>query len=322
MTSRPRALWVALGAGLLLGAGGPEGAPEKPSADEPNGFALTNLAVPRDSIVLGGPPRDGIRSVAEPGFVPVAEASWVEPATVVVGIELGGEARAYPVHILEWHQVVNDSVGGVPVVVTYDPLAGAPRAFRRTVGERVLSFGVSGLIHNSNFLLFDRETDGLWRQWDGRALTGALAGKALSPVPLRQEILGVWQARHRDTRVLERPEPRRIDYRYSRFKAYWVSEDVPFPVAAEDRSFHPKELALGVLVGGRARAYLGSLLTAAGGRVVDEFEGRRIQVEYDTNRGAFAWDAPAGVEVREAYWFAWKAFHPDTEVWRPPPSAP
>ena len=139
----------------------------------------------------------------------------------------------------------------------------------------------------------------------------------LEPVALRQEILGVWLARHRDAKVLERPEPRRLDYRYSRFKAYWVSEEILFPVAAKDASFHAKELVLGVVVGGRARAYLGSILTAAGGRVSDEFQGKRIQVEYDTNLGAFAWDVAEGVEVGEAYWFAWKAFHPDSEVWRP-----
>ncbi|MDJ0851354.1 MAG: DUF3179 domain-containing (seleno)protein [Myxococcota bacterium] len=312
--TRPRALGLALAAALLLGAD-PGDEPE--ASDRPNGFALSHLEVPRDSILAGGPPRDGIRSVDEPGFVAVADASWVRPDTVVIGVELAGEARAYPVHVLEWHQVVNDSVGGVPVVVTYDPLTGAPKAFRRNLGDRVLAFGVSGLIHNSNFLLFDRETDSLWLQWDGRALAGALAGKRLEPVALRQEVLGVWQARRRDTRVLERPEPRRIDYRYSRFKAYWVSDEIPFPVAAKDTRFHAKELVLGVVVGGRARAYLGSLLTKAGGRIVDEFQGRRIQVDYDTNLGAFAWDVAEGVDVGEAYWFAWKAFHPDTDVWRP-----
>ncbi len=320
--ARRHALLLALAAASLLGTGESDESASRAGepageADELNGFALTNLQVPRDAILAGGPPRDGIRSVDEPGFVPAEEARWVEPRNVVIGVALGGEARAYPVHVLEWHQVVNDTVGGVPVVVTYDPLTGAPKAWRRTLDGRVLTFGVSGLIHNSNFLIFDRETDSLWLQWDGRALAGALAGRRLEPVPLRQEILGVWLARHRDTKVLERPEPRRLDYRYSRFKAYWVSDEIPFPVAAEDRSFHAKELVLGVVVDGRARAYLGSILTKAGGRLIDEFQGKRVQVEYDTNLGAFAWDAEEGVDVGEAYWFAWKAFHPNTEVWRP-----
>lgn len=311
---------AALGvAGLLL-----LGADDARKADGLNGFALANLEVPRDSIVAGGPPRDGIRSVDSPTFVPVAEAHWVKGSTTVLGVALGGEARAYPTHLLEWHQVVNDTVGGVPVVVTYDPLTGAPRAYRRKVGERLLEFGVSGLIHNSSFLLYDRGTESLWLQWSGRALAGPLAGKQLAPVPVRQEVLDLWLARQPESKVLERPEPRRLDYRYSRYQTYWVRNEIPFPVAAKDERFHAKELVVGVVVDGKARAYLGSILTAAGGRAVDDFRGKRIQIDYDTNLAAFAWEVPAGVEVTEAYWFAWKAFQPDTGIWQPSgaPGAP
>jgi hypothetical protein len=287
-----------------------------------NGFSLEKLVVPRDSIVAGGPPRDGIRSVDSPTFAPAAEARWVRGTTPVIGVALGGEARAYPTHLLEYHQVVNDELDGVPVVVTYDPLAGVPRAYRRSVDGVVLEFGVSGLIYNSNFLLYDRQTDSLWLQFDGRALAGPQAGKRLEPVVVRQEILDVWLARHPDSTVLRPPEPDRFDYRYSRYQAYWVKDAIPFPVAAEDHRYHAKELVVGVVVDGVARAYLGSILTAAGGRAVDEIDGKHIQIDYDTNLGAFAWEVDEGVDVTEAYWFAWKAFHPDTEVWEPAGGAP
>jgi len=282
-----------------------------------NGFSLDDLSVPRDSVVAGGPPRDGIRSVDSPEFASSAEARWVKGTTPVIGVVQGGEARAYPTHLLEFHQIVNDTLGGVPIAVTYDPLAGIPRAFRRTVDGKTLEFGVSGLIHNSNFILYDRETESLWLQYDGRAIAGPLAGRRLEAVPVRQEILDLWLARHADSPVLRPPDSERHDYRYSRYQAYWTKDAAPFPVAAEDRSYHAKELVVGVVVDGTARAYLGSILTAAGGRAVDEIAGKRIQVDYDTNLGAFAWDVPEGVDVTEAYWFAWKAFNPDTEVWQP-----
>jgi hypothetical protein len=312
MSRRPRVV-AALAAALCLAAD---------EGERPNGFDLSRASVPPGSIVKGGPPRDGIPRVDEPRFATADAATWVLPTNTVLGVSISGDARAYPVHLLEYHQVVNDVVGGVPVVVTYDPIAGVPRAFRREVGGRVLRFGVSGLIHNANFLLYDLETESLWSQFLGQAIAGELAGRALERVGVRQEALAVWLARHPGSRVLERPEPYRIDYRYSPYKAYWVSETIPFPVAAQDARYHPKELVVGVVVDGRARAYLGSALTAAGGRALDEIAGKRLRIDYDTNLAAFSWEVPEGVDVTEAYWFAWKAFHPETEVWEPPARPP
>jgi hypothetical protein len=303
-------------ASLLLLAAKPEEGPAVADAKQ-SGFDLSNARVPRESIVAGGPPRDGIRSVDAPEFAPGEEASWVGPLSVLVGLELEGDARGYPVHLLEYHQVVNDVVGGVPVAVAYDPLTGAARAFRRTLDGRRLEFGVSGLLHNSSFLLHDRETSSLWLHWSGEALAGPLAGRRLERLPVRQEIRDVWLTRHPGSRILARPDPRHIDYRYSPFKTYWVRDEIPFPVKARDPSYHAKELVLGVVVEGRARAYLGSVLTEAGGNVVEEISGRRIEIHYESEAAAFVWEAPPDVEVSEAYWFAWKAFHPDTEVWKP-----
>jgi len=188
--------------------------------------------------------------------------------------------------------------------------------FRRRAGERTLRFGVSGLIYQSNFVLYDLETESLWSQLRGEAIAGPLAGGRLERVVARQEPLGAWLLRHPDSKVLVRPLPRRIDYRYSPFSAYWVSETVPFPVAAEDSRYHPKEVVLGVELDGAERAYLGSILTAAGGRIVDDFRGHKIRVAYDGESGTFAWEGPAALRFTDAYWFAWKAFHPETEIWR------
>lgn len=290
--------------------------PAAPARDPLNGFVISRQTVDRDDIVPGGPPRDGIRSIDAPAFASLEEATWVDDTTPVLGVVVGDDARAYPVHLMDYHQIANDVVGGVPIAVTWDPLTGAPLAFERTVDGRVLEFGVSGLLYNSGFLMYDRQTESLWSQFLGRAVSGPLAGKQLKRVRVRQEDLAAWRTRVGTTKVLVRPAPEKIDYRFSPFERYLVEDSVRYPVKARDERFHAKELVLGVVVDGKARAYLGSVLTREGGWVEDVFRGRKIAIDYSTELSVFRWEAPDDVEVTEAYWFAWKAFHPDTEVWK------
>jgi hypothetical protein len=308
VTKRSQLLAAALALPLLVAAD---------AKDPLNGFEIERHTVPRETIRAGGPGRDPLPE-AKAEYVAAADASWVEPQTPVIGLFVGGQARAYPVHLMEYHQLVSDELGGVPVVVAYDPLTGTPRAFRRDVDGRTLRFGISGLVYNSNFLLYDRETESLWSQFRGDAISGELAGKKLARLPVRQETLARWLERHPETRVLVRPRPKEIDYRYSPYKAYWLEDQIPYPVLAQDPRFHAKEIVLGVEVNGKSRAYLGSLLTRADHRAEDEFEGRKIRIVYDPDAAVFVWEAPDDVAVTDAYWFAWKAFHPDTGVWHDP----
>lgn len=236
----------------------------------------------------------------------------------MVGVAIGDDARAYPLHVLEHHQVVNDRVGDAGVLVTYDPLIDVARAW--TTGSAAgasgaRQFGVSGLIHRCNFVLYERGPDSLWSQFDGRALTGEHAGERLAPLVVRVEPLGIWRTRHPATLVLRPPADRRIDYRYSPYTSYWVSDKVPFPIEHADARIHPKEIVLGARVGDVARAYLATVVERRGGRIVDEIGGHRIRIEYDSDAGTFSWEAPEEVELTSAYWFAWKNFHPETELW-------
>jgi hypothetical protein len=299
-----------------------------PQRAEPvkNGFDLATARVPVSEIRAGGPSRDGIRSVDDPSWVAPQEArDWVSPRNPVVGVVLGGEARTVPLHLIEYHQVVNATLAGQPVAITYDPLTGVPRAWERRAGDTTLEFGVSGLVHNGSFLMYDRQTESLWVQFSGRAISGPLAGRELQRLRVRLEPLAAWLSRHPDAAVMERPAPRRIDYRYSPFTAYLASETIPFPVKARDDAHHPKEMALGVQADGVARAYLSSAVTAAGGRVRDEVAGHTLELVYDVEEAVFSWEAPPELRVTQGFWFAWKAFHPDTTVWEPtaePPAAP
>jgi hypothetical protein len=279
------------------------------------GFELTNLNVDREHLVAGGPGKDKIRTVDAPEFSHIGEASWIGRDTEVLGIEVEGEARAYPVRMLEYHQIVNDVVGGVPIAVTYDPLAGTPIAYRRRVDGRTLVFGVSGLLYNHNFLFFDRETESLWSQFLGRAVAGPLAGKRLERVTVHQETAGAWIARHMESLFMRPPFPEKVFYQMSPYAAYWIEDKTLFPLAAADSTYHAKELVLGVVVGDTARAYVGSILTRDGGESDEKIDGKRVRVLYDSETGTFHWDVDEGVLATEAYWLAWKAFHPETEIW-------
>ena len=287
------------------------------AAPELNGFSLADASVPATQVVAGGPPRDGIQSVDAPRFTSAEESKTVRAGTPVIGVEVDGEARAYPVHLLEYHQIVNDDFSGHEVAVTYDPLSGTPIVFDATVEGEALEFGVSGLLYESNFLLYDRESDSLWSQMLGRAIAGPKRGQPLQRLRAYQLPFGAWLERHPDTRVLQRPLPKKIDYRRSPFEQYWVKDEIPHPVSSRDDQFHQKAGVLGVSVGGKSRAYLGPLVLEAGGRIVDEFEGHKVRIAYDVGSSAFVWDIPDDVEVTDAYWFSWKTFHPDTEIWRP-----
>jgi len=281
------------------------------------GFSLQGLRVRRDLVRAGAPAPDLVQAVDAPRFAPPDGARWVDGSTPVLGVEVGGEAHAYPVHVIERHWAVNDVLGGVPVLVLYDPMSGAALAFERRLGGKVLRFGVSGMVYDAASLLYDHETRSLWSPLLGRAISGPLAGKTLPRLRLRREVLDVWLGRAPSSVVLV-PPSRTIDYRYSPYKAYWIQDRIPFPVAASDERFHAKELVLGVVSGGKSRAYLGSLLTRAGGKIRDSFQGREVRILYNTDEATFTWEIPDDVAVTECYWFAWKAFHPDTEVWKDP----
>jgi hypothetical protein len=313
---------------LALACAGPGAARAQEPAAAPapppptiGGFRLEGLRVPAEHVLPGGPKRDEIQSVDTPRFASLEEATWVLAENPVLGVSLGGETHVYPVHLIERHQIVNDVLGGTPVAVTFDPLTGVPRAYERSVDGRVLEFGVAGLIWNAGFLMYDRGGESLWSQFRGDAIAGPSAGKRLRRVAVRQETLASWLERHPDSKVLAPPSDR-LDYRYSPFASYWLANRVPSRVDAQDPLFHAKEVVLGVEKDGKQRAYLGSLVTRAGGRADDEFQGRKIHLDYSSRDATFRWEAPDDVDVTEAYWFSWKAFHPDTEVWHDPGDLP
>lgn len=137
-----------------------------------------------DEILSGGPPKDGIPAIDQPKFISPSEADeWLGPMEPVIQVQVGDDARAYPIQILIWHEIVNDEVGGVPMLVTFCPLCNTAIAFKRTVGNMVLDLGTTGRLRFSNLIMYDRQTETWWQQATGEAIVGELTGNQLEFYP-------------------------------------------------------------------------------------------------------------------------------------------
>jgi hypothetical protein len=153
-------------------------------------------------ILSGGPPKDGIPSIDKPTFKAAAEDRELTTKDPVIGLEINGDARAYPLRILIWHEIVNDVVGGMPVTVTYCPLCNSAIVFDRRVPPHVLDFGTTGKLRNSDLVMYDRQTESWWQQFTGEAIVGTLAGTELKLVPARLESFGQFKTRYPGGKVL------------------------------------------------------------------------------------------------------------------------
>ncbi len=283
-----------------------------------NGFDLAGALVPAEEILQGGPPKDGIPAIDKPEFVAAGKARGLRGKDMVLGIARNGIAKAYPILILNWHEVVNDRFGAEPIVVTFCPLCGSGVAFEATAGGRALQFGVSGLLYNSDVLLYDRATSSLWSQIRAQAVTGPLKGARLVQVPMLHMTWDDWRRRHPQTLVLSERTGFGRDYSRDPYDGYDKTEALMFPARFRAEGFHPKERVLGVLVGGKAKAYPFSELARAAGPVSDIVGGQRVIVRFlPQGPAAEAQDASGRtLATTTLFWFAWAAFHPGTEIFR------
>ena len=144
----------------------------------------TRHTIRYDEILSGGPPRDGIPAIDDPKFISIDEAAeWLSDREPVVELEVDGVARAYPLQILIWHEIVNDEIAGTSVAITFCPLCNSAMVFDRRHDDRVLDFGVSGLLRNSDLIMYDRQTESLWQQFTGEGIVGEMAGEELTWLP-------------------------------------------------------------------------------------------------------------------------------------------
>ena len=154
------------------------------------------------SEIRGVVPPDAIPALEDPAFEPAAGVDWLEAVEPVLALEINGDARAYPLRIMTWHELVNGTVGGVPVTVSYCPLCNSAVAYDRRVGERILDFGTSGALLNSSLVMYDRQTESMWSHYTGQAVVGHLTGTELDLIPVQTVSFETFLGSHPDGQVL------------------------------------------------------------------------------------------------------------------------
>lgn len=241
-----------LAAGLLaLSVITAQASPEFWKSEWPDtNFSKTSVA-DWGEILSGGPPKDGIPALSDPEFVPAAQETRIGAREPVITVEIAGsKPRAYPIRYLTWHEIVNDTVGGVPVAVTFCPLCNSGITFDRRVQGRVLTFGVSGKLRNSDMVMYDRQTQSWWQQAIGTGIVGDMTGVTLGTLPTWMESWEEFRARNPEGLVMAQPDfPRR--YGTNPYAGY-DSLSRPFLYSGENPPHGISPLMRVVRVGNRA----------------------------------------------------------------------
>jgi len=304
---------------------------------ESYGFTLTPCRVPRDLIVASGMAKDALKALADPPTWTPAQADaattprskFLVAADRVIGVVLGGRARAYPLRMLVWHEVVNDTVGGVPVAVTYNPLCDSAVAFRRDVRGQRPTFGFSGLVYESNLLMYDRQPgargESLWSQLGFRAVAGPAAadGAELAVLPISVEPWSDWRREHPDTTILA-PDPAMAEkYASDPYTNYFGSDELRFPVRPlPSPAAWPLKTPV-VAIGGPQgwTAFPFPALASEGGSLTSPpapSAALAFALTYHARGPAVAVAAdalPPGSGVVYASYFAWYAMHSADTAW-------
>ena len=223
--------------------------------------------VPPELIVNGGPPPDGIPSIDNPKFIQIRKAEeFLEDSDLVVGLNINGDIRAYPLQILVWHEIVNDKVGNTPVAVTYCPLCFTNQVFNRTMNDgQILEFGTSGKLYNSNLVMYDRTTKSLWSQAMAQGIGGTFAGIKLERIPFDVAYWKEWKQLYPDSKVLSTDTGSTRPYGADPYGDYYTNGEILFPVSNSDDRVGLKEIVIGLENKGQYKAFK-----------LQEIEGKKV----------------------------------------------
>jgi len=276
----------------------------------------TKKTVALADLQQGCPARDCIPSIDAPKYL-AAEEAKLSDDDIVVTLSYEGEYRAYPTRILDHHEIVNDTIAGTPLAITWCPLCGSAVGIHRQVGDSVTEFGVSGVLYNSDLVLYDRATGTLWDQIEAKGIVGPMTGEQLRLIPVSMTKWGRWRQAHPDTLVLSTDTGFEEDYSTDRFAEYRDSTRLFMPVSNSDDRMHPKTVVYGFELEGGSIAFDAALLEE--------------NMSYSHDLDGQTWELRAGddgaVTLRDPdqesvyapirlFWFAWYTFHPQTELVR------
>lgn len=302
-------------------------------------FNLAGLTIDRSAILSGGPGMDGIPSLTTaqakadgrddssrygdhpPRFMAIAD-STLDGGSRVVGLVVGDEARAYPISILSYHEIINDTFvkgkNSTPIAIVYCPLCDSVTVFDRRVNGQVYEFGVSGLLHKSNVLLYDRTDHALWSQLGAGAISGPnagssfkhLAGWTLGP-------LTAFRKSYPNAKIMTEQTGFTRDYSKKPYAHYFSNDSVWFGMDPAHKTMANKEKIVGIRLGTIKRAYRLKTVIQLG-TLHDSLGGYPVVIEWQADQTLRVVEHPPGAQVAHTFWFAWQAFWPDTEIFISP----
>ncbi len=278
-------------------------------------FNTNNLAVPAGELLPGGPPKDGIPALVDPEMIDLSAADYLDNESRVVVVDIDGDVRAYPIPILNWHEIVNDVIEGTPVAVVYCPLCDSVSVVDRRLDGEVYEFGVSGYLYESNVLMYDRTDDALWSQVGMNAISGPNAGQSLDHLPWEIMTFAALQDTYPEASVLSRDTGHHRNYAGNPYESYFRSGRLMFPISKEDDRLPKMEPVVGVKAGETVLAYpVSSIVEAEGGVLDDRLQNERLLIEADDSGRVSVVELPSEAQVVHTFWFTWAALHPETEI--------
>ena len=294
--------------------------PEITQMEEELGVKMTSRGVKYivdpDKILSGGPPKDDIPSIDNPEFVSVEDADkWIQDNELVLAIIYKGIKRVYPLQIMVWHEIVNDNIADDPILITYCPLCGSGIAYERTINGEEVEFGTSGKLYNSNLVMYDRKTDTYWQQIGGEAIVGELTGMELKEISIDTVVWRDWKEAHPDSEVLSQDTGFNRNYGRDPYGSYYEDSFLFFPVGEQDNRIHAKTVIFGIEINDQFKAYKEDDLKETG-MIEDSFAGINLRIERSQEGIVKITNTDTGEEVvkERDFWFAWYAFHPETEL--------
>jgi hypothetical protein len=258
--------------------------------------------------------RDCIPSIEDPEYVAAAAADFIDDDDVVIALSWKGEQRAYPARILDHHEIVNDTIAGTALAITWCPLCGSAVGVHREIDGQITEFGVSGLLYNSDLVFYDRATNTLWDQVIAEGIVGPLTGTKLELFPVTMTTWGRWRKEHPDTLVLSTNTGFDYDYSVDPYAKYRDSTKLMFPVLQTDDRVRPKTVVFGFDLGDTTVAFTEALLTEQKS-VSYEPDDREMLVTMGDDGFVVlkTEDGESHAPIR-LFWFAWFTFHPQTEL--------
>ncbi len=224
--------------------------------DDPAPVSSNPWLIQEDKVVRGGPGKDGIPSVDYPRFSYINSIDFLNPGDLVLGVKVGDEIRAYPHVILDWHEIVNDDINGLPLAITYCPLTGTGIGWDRRINGATTTFGVSGWLYNSNLIPYDRATGSHWSQMLLKSVNGSLIEEKIRTYPLIETTWQTWKTMFPDSEILNKNSGFNRTYSFYPYGNYKTDHDfLLFPLETDDTRLPRKQRGLGVVVNGSAAFY-------------------------------------------------------------------